>query len=405
MIYAATSRCDGGRHERICGAISNDLYTWEKLGEVNGISSDARYYENKDDYPEHIAWRDPKPFYEDGVYYCVICGRDKCEPLLRRGAAALMTSRDLLHWEIKPPLFAPRAYMELECPQLYKMGGKYYLIASIIEDWSMRYWVADTLEGPYRVCGDNLLLPPGTHYAGRIARFQGRDVFACWTFAKEDGPSPFGLRETPGAPIKYIPALLEVRSEPDGRMTFASLAAWDAYAVGDAEPLFLEEPGRILDNSLSNASKGMLCSPSGMEIAATGRVHEGFTLKFRVCVKGYRAGIAFYAGSDGSAYLLELYPGENRARLVKHFSRVLPQENVWFDYAVLCETTIDLSLGAVDVLLRSVYGEIEISLAGRVRLATVSTTATQGMVGLFADCASIEMSEDEIVRMRAPENL
>ena len=410
MLYSATCRADGGAVERTCGAVSDDLMHWEKLPDVAGIAPDERFYEGETLSPSRVPWRDPKPFFWQGRYYCVLCARENKGPLLRRGAVALMVSDDLIHWTQHAPLYAPGACMELECPQIYRMDGRFYLIASLMEDSSQRYWVADALEGPYRVAGgDNLLAPPKTHYAGRIARFQGRDVFACWTFANEDGPSPFGLHVTPGALIKYVPAVLDLCAEPDGRLTLRTPAAWDAYAAGAARPLFGQAGGQALcGNPHAAVEACAVRAASGMEMLLDECSDGDFTLRGTLTMTGYKGGVVFHVGEDGSGYLLELYPAQARARLVKHFPRETPQGNVWFDYRVMAETSVCLDALAradgLDVLARAVGGEIEISLGGAVRFATVSTRARAGRIGLFAEDGAVRIHGATVTPMRAPEN-
>jgi hypothetical protein len=277
-----------------------------------------------------------------------------------------------------------------------------------MEDLSQRFWRADRLEGPYSVAGGtNLLMPEKTHYAGRITRFQGRDVFACWTFTTEDGPSPFGLRVTPGAVIKYVPAVLDVRTDAEGRLTLHSPAAWDRYRIGEGKPLLSGQTQRLFLNPSASSNDRTLSSPSGMELLADGEIYGHFTLDCRLRISGYRAGLAFYADEEGSAYLVELYPRENRVRLVRHFAKQTPQKHIWFDYAVLAQAGADLTkltAEGLSVTLRAVNGEIELSLDGRVVISTVSTRCMSGRVGLFADNADISIDSDIIASMRVPEN-
>ncbi len=407
MLYCATCRKDGGRVERMCGAVSDDLMKWEKLAEINGVTTEGEIYEDAGISPERVSFRDPKPFLCDGLYYLTVCARAAKGPMLRRGVTALLVSEDLIHWSYREPLFAPNAYMELECPQIYEINGKYYLIASIMEDASQRYWVADHIEGPYGICeGGNLLMPIRTHYAGRIARFQGRDVFACWTFAKEDGPSPFGLRVSPGAVIKYVPAVLDVCVDEKGRLVLRSPEAWNTYRDCGPQPMLGNGPKPVYNTAGIQYTQNSLQSNFGVEVLSSGASRNNFTLDCHLKMEGYRVGVVFCADAEGSGYFAEFYPGEDRLRLVKHFLVTTPQGHCWFDYAVLAETHVDLSKASegLNVQVRKVNGEMEISVGGRLCISTVSTFGAEGFVGLFADCGSISASHDEITNMRIPGN-
>lgn len=403
MLYASCARREGGRVERVCTAVSRDLNTWEKIPEASGIEAGEAFYETQRAPSDMVNWRDPKPYYENGVYYCVLCARNREGRLLRRGCVALMTSRDMIHWEYQKPLFLPGAYYTVECPQIYRIGKRYYLIGSIMEDSSQRYWVADNLYGPYRVAGgENLLMPPGSHYAGRLAQFHGRDVFLCWTFAKEDGPSPFGLQVHPDAVIKYIPALLEAETDEEGRLLFRSAPAWECFAKHEA-PVSPEcFDNTVCLNPIARRDENSFVSESGMEMWLSRKKCRSFRIKCTLKIQGYCGGLAFHATDDGGAYQLEFYPHEQRVRLVSHFGRRRTDGVAWFDHRVIQTAHNDFASGEVEILLLAVGGEIEISLNGRVRMATVSTASTEGHWGVLADGACVQIEKLSMAEMLVP---
>lgn len=403
MLYAACSRKDGGRVERICMATSKDLTIWEKLPQFSGIEACGKYYEDAETAKDYVNWRDPKPYYEDGTYYCVICARRREGAILRRGCVALMTSQDMLHWTYQAPLFLPGDYFAVECPQIYKIGSQYYLLGAIMEDGSQRYWVADNLKGPYRIAGgENLLMPPGSHYAGRLARFRGRDVYLCWTAAREDGPSPFGLRTEIGAPIRYIPALLDVVPDEQGRLTLRSVKAWERFE-GAGKPIAQAALNHtICSNRYASHRENLFISESGTEMWTTRETYGSFRWNCSLQMEGYCGGLVFRANDDGAAYRLEFYPYEQRVLLKSHVRSHRRDGTDWFDHRIIQSAHLDSAGKAVRVSLRDVGGEIEISLNGRVRLATVSTAALSGYIGVFANCASIQIEEMTVIEMSVP---
>ena len=99
---------------------------------------------------------------------------------MRRGCVGLFSSPDMENWTVHPPLFAPRRYWDLECPQVFQIGDWYYLTSAIMEDRTQRYWVAERFEGPYEVPADGGMLAPLGHYAGRICRWKDEDLYLCW---------------------------------------------------------------------------------------------------------------------------------------------------------------------------------------------------------------------------------
>lgn len=402
MLYGATCRREGGREERVLTAVSNDLMKWEKL--PGCIPADPRFYERLDQNPDHVSWRDPKVFYEDGVYYCLLCARAKHGPFLRRGCVGLMKSTDLMKWEVCPPLFAPCAFYDLECPQLYKIGGLYYLIACVIEDQTQRYWVSQSLSGPFEPVGNPLLMPVWSHYAGRLARFQGRDVFACWTFALEDGPSPFGLPVARGHVIKYVPAVLDVRQADDGSLFLCSPDAWENYA-GRIIPWDAAARSLCLQNPTASLAGSTLTVREGMEACCAHFPNiRDFTLKGRLTVEAHSGGICFHLDEDGAGYFLEFCPVLGTVRLIRHAHRTLENGQPWFDYRVLQERMADFSMGSISILLRHIGGEVEISLNGRVSFSTVTTALHTGRIGIFAQSGSVDVQNMSIVSMRMPEN-
>ena len=180
MLYTALSRAENGLVQRTALATSDDLVTWTKSDGNPVGEADPRWYEATTSKSGRVSWRDPKPIRVGDTYYAAVCGREREGPKHRRGVVGLLASTDLLTWEPRPPLFAPRRAWDLECPQVFELGGRYYLTAALMEDRSQRYWVADQFEGPYRTpTGGNILVPNG-HYAGRVCRWQGLDLYFCW---------------------------------------------------------------------------------------------------------------------------------------------------------------------------------------------------------------------------------
>lgn len=398
MLYTATARAEAGKVERVALAISRDLYHWEKQGAV--AEADPRFYEAG---AARTAFRDPKPYSEDGRYYAVVCARAKEGPRFRRGCAALMVSDDLVHWQAEAPLHIPGIYDELECPQIYKIGTYYYLLGSIIEERAQRYWVSEHLRGPYLTPPDGVLMPPGSHYAGRLCRFMGRDVFACWTTCTADGPSPFGLHPNPGAPMRVVPALLDVRQRPDGSLYLCSCPAWEDYEQGAAVPIKELEPvWHTAALSLeAGADKAGVSCREGYALCLTEQPYTDFTLRGRLSVFGPRAGLAFAADDEAEGYFIVFEPALGRVRLLLH---ARTPEGESFVYRILQEAYGVCAPEGESFMLRRVNGEIEFSLGGRILFSTMSTALCGGRLGLHALCGRALIECAQVVLMRAPRN-
>ena len=228
MVYTALARTENGQVQRSALATSNDLITWTKsLGNPVG-EADPRWYESETSGSGWVSWRDPKPILVGDTYFAAVCAREKSGPPMRRGCIGLLASRDLISWEARPPLFAPRRYWDLECPQVFVVDGEYYAMAAVMEDRTQRYWSAPTFDGPYDVPADGGVLAPRGHYAGRVCDWQGQTLYFCWHKTDYDWG---GIRNAAG---KFVPAPLVLFRRPDGSLGRKSFSGWEKYRVGAA---------------------------------------------------------------------------------------------------------------------------------------------------------------------------
>ncbi|MCA9877704.1 MAG: hypothetical protein KC442_07980, partial [Thermomicrobiales bacterium] len=184
MLYTALSTAERGRVQRVALADSDDLTHWRKRVDLPVIPADPRWYEADPATSGAVSWRDPKPLRVEDGYLATICAREASGSIPRRGCAGLLTSTDLEHWEVQAPLLTPRRYWDLECPQLYRIetqaGPCWVLIAAIMEDRSLRYWLAEDPRGPFHVPPGGDILAPAGHYAARAARWRGQDLLFAW---------------------------------------------------------------------------------------------------------------------------------------------------------------------------------------------------------------------------------
>lgn len=151
------------QRQYICHAISHDgMATWEKLPDET-FGPDETHYMLTD-------WRDPFIFWnaEESCWWMLTCALSKT-PTTRRGCVGLCTSKDLTHWDVQPPLYAPGASMgAYECPDLFEMNGWYYLVFSQFTDhFRTVYRMSRSLRGPW------ITLP--------VDSFDGRAFYAAKT--------------------------------------------------------------------------------------------------------------------------------------------------------------------------------------------------------------------------------
>lgn len=154
--------------ECVMHATSTDRENWTKIPEDTFFSPDNY---SKDDF------RDPEVFWmeEDQCWWLLIAARENSDG----GVVAKYTSQDLKTWEFQGPLYAPRSQWMLECPDLFKMGDKWYLTYSW--DCVTYYAVGDSPNGPFTTPINNVFDGNGfIFYAAKTAELDGTRYLCGW---------------------------------------------------------------------------------------------------------------------------------------------------------------------------------------------------------------------------------
>lgn len=188
----------GGRHseqalyQRIGHATSTDMHNWVRVGDglcLDMTGPNARHYE-----AEHAighwhdrAMRDPwvmrDPDGDGWLMYFTARVPGVNEPNAG-GAIGFATSKDLMTWELQPPVFAG-GFGQLEVPEVFAVSGKWYcLFCTSGGHWSeayrafnpqapvtgSHYLVADHPRGPWTIAPGAFLdgADPCRRYAARI---------------------------------------------------------------------------------------------------------------------------------------------------------------------------------------------------------------------------------------------
>ncbi len=197
LFYTMRGKKAGGA-QRIGLATSTDLLRWERHAGNPVIEPDPKWYVSigKPDPGGVVDCRDlvviPDPAGKGWLGF--YAARTPDAKLAEGSVIAAVRSRDLLRWEHLPPAFAPRRYACMEVPDVFEIGGKWYMMCLTGHEYGNRgiyrdpnvsrgtiYAVADRAEGPYREFpDDNVLLGSDstTGYSCRSFVFQGeRHVF------------------------------------------------------------------------------------------------------------------------------------------------------------------------------------------------------------------------------------
>ena len=198
---------DGKPLQYVAHAISTDLINWEKLPELT-FGADERIYEPFD-------WRDPFVFYneEEKCFDMLLAARLRGASEKNGGCVGLCRSYDLLHWEAKEPFYNPESYMTHECPDLFKLGNKWYLVYSTFsEKFVTHYRMSDKLSGPWTSPIEDTF-DGRAFYAAKTAQVGDKRMAFAWVPTKR-GESDFGQYEWGGNFIVH-----EINQTTDNKLT------------------------------------------------------------------------------------------------------------------------------------------------------------------------------------------
>ena len=159
--------------------VSSDLMNWERHP-ANPILP------SKTPYLIDTNWRDLSSYYDatekrwHGYLYATH----------RSGLPSIahLTSHDYIQWDYLDPVFSSEAFVHMEVPDYFEMGGKHYLLFSSVrtrKETSGRkdaggawYVISDRRDGPYHLLEAPLLLGFGRgrhdHYVGRTVAYNDK---------------------------------------------------------------------------------------------------------------------------------------------------------------------------------------------------------------------------------------
>ena len=228
MFYTGTSRAERGLKQRIGLATSADLRVWRKHGRAALVASDPRWYEQLGDgqWPDE-AWRDPWVLRDpagDG-WHMLITARSRTGPADQRGVIGHARSRNLLAWEVMPPLSPPGAgFGHIEVPQVATVDGRTVLVFSCLgtelsndrraagERGGVWLLEPDGPLGPYDPAAARRITDESL-YSGRLVRDRsGAWVMLAFHHNDRDGrfvgrisdPVPFNALRTAAAPFTAL---------------------------------------------------------------------------------------------------------------------------------------------------------------------------------------------------------
>lgn len=192
--YNEKVKYHGKSVQSVMRAKGEDLYHL-KTDEAFRFTADDVLYESFD-------WRDPFVFYheKERKYWMLLAAREKDGGRLRGGCIALCKSEDMEHWTYEKPFFAPHMYVTMECPELFYMGGWWYLVFSTFNDrFVTHYRMARKIDGPWLIPEDDLF-DARADYAVKTAS-DGEKRYAFGWIPSKRGNCDFGPWEWGGTMV------------------------------------------------------------------------------------------------------------------------------------------------------------------------------------------------------------
>ncbi len=252
---------------------SDDLLRWRRLppDQYRLRPRPPHYAPAPDAWRPTAWWRDPFVFRhpDDGRHHALVCAaRPDGGPDDTGAVLAHVRTADFRRWEHLPPLDAPTGrFYHAEVPDLFRADGRWYVLFSTGSMHGLRintpsrretvgtyYMVADSLQGPYRLPEECLLVGAGygrmSAYVGRTIELEGERLL--YHQVRDHAPGA-GWRATWGAPkrvdvqgdllsARYWPGLsrLETEEVPVELSPQEGEAGWcagDSGIVGRASAL------------------------------------------------------------------------------------------------------------------------------------------------------------------------
>lgn len=394
MYYTGLSQREKGCYQRIGKAVSSDLVHWTKVADSRfPVASRGPWYESQSDNPRHwLSWRDPYVFREDGESYLLVCARTNQGSISRRGCVGVIQLKDD-RAELKPPLFTPYVYDDIECPCLVKLEGLYYLIGSIREDVKVHYWYCDTFQGEYHAFHDNVLMPHG-NYAARVTR--DGDHLLLYSFYVA-GPEV----ETAH---RYLPPPKELVVGSRGRLQLVSYYRWKEKQVEELDFRHLPRMLPVFRNPSASISvddeNSRFQSKSGYELWTFFVGNRNFMWKGVIRVAGLgKCGLVFNANENGDGYYISLDAVQGYVQLRAWGAN---PGNVYKDYVFEnLQTNIFPPHKNLEYRFQLIrYGHyIEFSIDGVVKLSLVDGKFNGPNVGVYGESAEILLSECSLMTL------
>lgn len=280
MYYTGLQRKDRGMVSRVGIAESRDLMHWEKVKHTAFPlgPSPGNEYETLANNPRNwLSFRDPYCFKFNGDSYLLICTRVAYGPVSRRGCVGLYKEVNG-QYVPQPPLLVPRAYDDIECPCVFELNGRHYLIGSIREDIKVRYWFAQEFLDEYHSFHADVLLPQG-NYAARVVKDGEHTLIYNFFYTHGQINS-----------LRVLPPPKELVTDARGRLVLKSYYRWGQLVSNTLLQSDFHQPELLLQNDTAHLEmfdeRWIMGARSGYEVFWWPRPSINYIWEGRIKVEG-----------------------------------------------------------------------------------------------------------------------
>ena len=397
MYYTGLQRKDRGVISRIGLAESDNLIDWKKNKKnIFPIEPKGIIYETANANPRTwLSFRDPFRFEYKGEVYLLLDARTIAGPVSRRGCVGLVKiTNDVV--ELMPPLLYPMVYDDIECPCVFELNGRFYLLGSIREDIKVRYWFAPDFFGEYHSFHADVLLPQG-NYAARIVQ-DGEHLLVYnffYAYGKIDA-------------LRVLPPPKELDTDHKGRLILKSYYRWEKMVVKTLQQDQLGKVDHLFSNPTASSTiepdKWTCGSRSGYEIFYFQKPSAGFIWEGLLTVEGMgKLGLVSDIDKDGNGYFISFNVANGQVQIrVWGFNPLNNRQNYIFNDIQSGFFTTNKENSFRFRLIR--YGHyIELSIDDVVKLTLMDYTYSGNGIGLYSASSVISLQQSVVKILPDPE--
>jgi len=397
MYYTGLTRKDRGVVSRIGFAESGNLVDWKKNKKnIFPIGPKGIYYETSATNPRTwLSFRDPFRFEYKGDVYLLLASRVLTGPVSRRGCVGMVKiTNDIA--ELMPPLFNPLVYDDIECPCVFELHGRFYLIGSIREDIKVRYWFAPDFFGEYHSFHADVLLPQG-NYAARIVHDGEHLLIYNFFFA-------YGKIDA----LRVLTPPKQLDTDDQGRLVLKSYYRWNEKIIKTVQQTDLGEPQHLLANptatSSVDAGTWTVGSKSGYEIFCIEKPFASFIWEGTLTVEGMgKFGLVCDMDKEGNGYFISFNITSGQVQIrAWGFNPKNTRQNFIFNDIQSAFFIPGTDRTFYFSLIR--YGHyIELSIDNEVKLTLMDYTYVGNYIGIYSASSVISLQSSTVKILTPPE--